>query len=62
VNFAKTGNPNGTGLPEWQAFTTTNHDFMYFGGAPRMASILGLSRIEALDSCFARFWKTGSSQ
>ena len=62
VNFAKTGNPNGAGLPEWQAFTTINRDFMYFGGEPRMAPMLGLSRIEALDPCFARFWKTGSNQ
>ena len=28
TNFAKTGNPNGTGVPVWPVFTTTSATFL----------------------------------
>ena len=28
VNFAKTGNPNGGGLPTWKPYTTQNGETM----------------------------------
>ena len=28
VNFAKTGDPNGSGLPQWPAFTNTSAQVM----------------------------------
>lgn len=31
VNFAKTGNPNGPGLPAWPAYTRTGDQLMEFG-------------------------------
>ncbi len=31
ANFAKTGNPNGNGLPEWEAYNTTDKKIMMFG-------------------------------
>jgi para-nitrobenzyl esterase len=34
VNFVKNGNPNGTDLPEWPAFNTTNNQVMYLGEQP----------------------------
>ena len=30
VNFARTGNPNHSGLPHWPAYTTNNRATMYF--------------------------------
>jgi len=30
VNFAKTGNPNGSGLTEWPAYTTGNDAILTF--------------------------------
>ena len=59
VNFARTGNPNGPGLPAWSPFNRTNHDFMYFGGPPRMAPMLDLPQIERLAPEIELFWKTG---
>jgi para-nitrobenzyl esterase len=34
VNFVKTGNPNGTGLPVWPAYNTATHQVMYLGETP----------------------------
>ncbi len=31
VNFAKTGNPNGSGLPSWPAYTAAGDQLMDFG-------------------------------
>lgn len=31
ANFAKTGNPNGPGLPDWPAFSGTRRSVMHFG-------------------------------
>ena len=31
TQFARTGNPNGEGLPEWPAYTTENEAYMEFG-------------------------------
>ena len=31
VNFVKTGNPNGTGLPEWKPFTKDSGNIMELG-------------------------------
>ena len=28
VNFIKTGNPNGTGLPEWPSYKPQNYEIM----------------------------------
>lgn len=35
TNFAKSGNPNGEGLPVWDAFDTNNQATMRFSHAPR---------------------------
>ena len=32
TEFARTGNPNGEGLPEWPAYTRENEAYMEFGG------------------------------
>jgi para-nitrobenzyl esterase len=34
VNFVKTGNPNGPGLPAWPAFNTATNQVMYLGEKP----------------------------
>jgi para-nitrobenzyl esterase len=34
VNFARTGNPNGPGLPEWPAFSADAHQTMRLGETP----------------------------
>ena len=53
VNFAKTGNPNGTGLPDWRPFTTSDSKLMLFGGTSKMAPMPDLTRMKAWDDYFA---------
>jgi len=39
ANFAKNGNPNSKGLPEWKAFDTKSMQTMIFGDTPASAEI-----------------------
>ncbi|KAA6210099.1 carboxylesterase/lipase family protein [Avibacterium paragallinarum] len=36
TNFAKTGNPNATGLPQWQPYTRENGNVMIFDNQPEV--------------------------
>jgi para-nitrobenzyl esterase len=38
VRFAATGNPNGSGLPQWPAYTAAARPIMLFGDSPHMAN------------------------
>lgn len=53
TNFAKYGNPNGEGLPEWPEFTSENHVTMVLkGDAPYPAPVPDESSMEVLDAYF----------
>ncbi|HEY4214802.1 MAG TPA: carboxylesterase family protein [Steroidobacteraceae bacterium] len=57
INFAKTGDPNGKGLPPWPAFTDKNQQVMVFDAAPSARPYPLLEQVKALDSYFARVAK-----
>ncbi|MFC0408951.1 carboxylesterase/lipase family protein [Roseomonas elaeocarpi] len=40
VNFARTGNPNGDGLPAWDAFNGTNQRLLELGPETRMVEVI----------------------
>jgi para-nitrobenzyl esterase len=40
TNFAKTGNPNGEGLPEWPRFEVSGQQVMELGDVTRLISVL----------------------
>ena len=46
VNFVKTGNPNGDGLPEWTAFAASRPATMNLGAKPGMRAIADEPRLE----------------
>jgi para-nitrobenzyl esterase len=50
VNFAKSGDPNGPGLPRWPAFTETNQQAMVFDAAPSARPVPNLDKLKAFDS------------
>jgi len=57
VNFAKTGNPNGKGLPPWPAFTDKNQQVMVFDAAPSARRYPLLQKVKVLDTYFERVAK-----
>ncbi len=46
VNFVKTGNPNGDGLPEWKAFAASSPATMNLGAQPGMRAIADELRVK----------------
>ena len=53
TNFAKSGNPNGNGLPRWPAFSSRDAQRMVFRGAPQARPYDNLAQLQALDAYFA---------
>jgi para-nitrobenzyl esterase len=55
TNFAKTGDPNGPGLPAWPRFTQANRQVMLLEAGPRAAELPGWSRLQLIDEMIAHF-------
>ena len=53
VNFAKTGDPNGPGLPEWPAFTEEDQKVMTFDTEPGARPLPALERLKVIDAYFS---------
>jgi para-nitrobenzyl esterase len=53
TNFAKTGDPNGPGLPSWPAFTTSDQRVMMFDAQPSARPIPNIAQIKAFDTYYA---------
>jgi len=58
TNFAKYGDPNGTGMPNWPAFSEQNPQLMYFSGTAHTGPVPNPEGLEALDAYFA--WRRTS--
>ena len=52
TNFAKFGNPNGKGVPEWPAFSDENPTVMYFGKTPHTGPVPSIESLKVLDEYF----------
>ncbi|MCC6201606.1 MAG: carboxylesterase family protein [Gammaproteobacteria bacterium] len=50
VNFAKSGNPNGPGLPEWPAFREDDQRAMVFDAKPSARPVPNLDKLKAYDA------------
>lgn len=53
VNFAKTGDPNGNGLPHWPAFTNTSSQVMNLDDPSKSIDVPNLQKLEVLDGYFS---------
>ena len=54
INFAKTGDPNGKGLPPWPAFTDESQQVMVFDAVPSARAYPLLMQVKVLDTYFER--------
>jgi para-nitrobenzyl esterase len=52
TNFAKYGDPNGEGVPEWPAFSDANPEVMYLGPTPHLGPVPSAESLEVLDDYF----------
>ena len=52
TNFAKTGDPNGEGLPKWNVFSDSNPEVMYFQQTPHAGPVPDIESLRALDNYF----------
>jgi len=53
TNFAKTGDPNGEGVPAWPAFNDKAPVVMYFAGTPQTGPVPSEKSLQVLDGYFA---------
>jgi para-nitrobenzyl esterase len=52
TNFAKHGDPNGEGLPQWPAFSDAHPDVMYFSQTPYVGPVPSAESLAVLDAYF----------
>jgi para-nitrobenzyl esterase len=62
TNFAKYGNPNGKGLPEWPQFTNAKQRVMELDTPSHAIPVPNLDKLKALDGYFAWRRKQESQQ
>jgi para-nitrobenzyl esterase len=53
TNFAKTGDPSGTGVPVWPAFSDANPVVMHFNKTPYFGPVPSSESLKSLDAYFA---------
>ncbi len=54
VNFARTGDPNGAGLPHWPAFSSSSQRALYLDAHPHAGPVPNLKQIQAFETAQAR--------
>ena len=52
VNFAKSGDPNGPGLPPWPAFTETGSKVQYLADPMTVAGVANINSLTVFDSVY----------
>jgi para-nitrobenzyl esterase len=55
TNFARTGDPNGPGLPAWPRFTEQGRQAMHLKTDPAAGPVPGWSRLELIDQMISTF-------
>ena len=50
VQFAKTGNPNKEGLPEWPVYDSSKDQYLEFGEAVKVGQGLRKEKLDLWDS------------
>jgi len=53
VNFAKSGNPNGPGLPPWPAFTNARNRVQYLGNTITVGGVANINSLKVFDTVYS---------
>ncbi|MGA7856703.1 MAG: carboxylesterase family protein, partial [Terracidiphilus sp.] len=53
VNFARFGNPNGPGLPQWPAFTNTKGEVQYLGDPISVGTVANMRSLKVFDAVYS---------
>ena len=53
VNFAKSGDPNGAGLPSWPAFTSADSKVLYLADPVSVGPVPNISGLSVFDTVYA---------
>lgn len=62
VNFAKTGNPNGSGLPQWPSFDDRAAKVQRLGRNVEAEPLPDPAKVKALDAYYARLRSEGKAE
>jgi para-nitrobenzyl esterase len=54
VNFARSGNPDGAGLPRWPEFRSPNNDVLYLDDPTFTDGVPNLKTLEVFDTVYAQ--------
>jgi para-nitrobenzyl esterase len=60
INFARTGDPNGSGLPQWPAFAVKDQKVMFFDTGASAQPIPNLEKLKAFDSYYS--WRRAQAK
>jgi para-nitrobenzyl esterase len=52
VNFARSGNPNGPGLPLWPAFSKAQNKVLYLGDPITAGGVANIKSLNVLDAVY----------
>jgi para-nitrobenzyl esterase len=52
VNFARSGNPNGPGLPPWPAFASADGKVLYLGDPITVGGVVNLKSLSVFDAVY----------
>jgi para-nitrobenzyl esterase len=60
TNFAKTGDPNGAGLPRWPAFTEKSQQVLFLDAASSARPVPNVPQLEAFEAYYA--WRRAQAK
>lgn len=52
VNFANSGDPNGSGLPAWPVFSNADNKVLYIGDPVTVGAVPNIDSLKILDAVY----------